>query len=409
MSELEIPAAHIRHYPFSPNELKAFRERHGLTQGELATVVGRSAPTVSAWESGATPPDLGASRLLGVLDGQPSILRSLSRNAAAAPTVADRWRTFLVDAPAGIQYREIAGRDGAPDLMRENHSATMTLRVADLVTLTRDLNTAQLVKGGALVGESLTEIRTAQALESSLAPLGVRYQTLADKRDAVAAVITPPEGEWLLEGDSLTETGATLTAARAPLKLVGAALSMSRRLVQQGGPEAERAIARAVWASLLRSINAAIVAGDGNTQPLGILAQCPSTALSGAFDADGWHDAVEALEVAGVESGRIGVAASPGTKKILSGVQFDGRNLWRAEGGRQWCAGHPAAVSNAVPDGTLLVGDFSTVTAHHAAELDLRLRQTRADGAHELFYFLDVALSVPEPAAFLALTGVVGS
>lgn len=39
----------------SPDEIRAWREAHGLSTTELARLLGVSQPTVSRWETGARP------------------------------------------------------------------------------------------------------------------------------------------------------------------------------------------------------------------------------------------------------------------------------------------------------------------------------------------------------------------
>ena len=55
-AELKVPEEEVKAARFSPRLIRSLRKRLGLSQGQLATVVGVSAASVGLWEQGKTRP-----------------------------------------------------------------------------------------------------------------------------------------------------------------------------------------------------------------------------------------------------------------------------------------------------------------------------------------------------------------
>lgn len=60
---------------FSPKEIKAVRNKLNMTQRTFASVIGVSAKTVEAWETGTNKPMKTACRLISMINADPQILK----------------------------------------------------------------------------------------------------------------------------------------------------------------------------------------------------------------------------------------------------------------------------------------------------------------------------------------------
>lgn len=76
----KLVAACMTRRPIAPEvpDLKALRERLGLTQGQFGNLLGYTSDGVRQWESGRRVPELGTRIMLHLLDTEPeTVLRSL--------------------------------------------------------------------------------------------------------------------------------------------------------------------------------------------------------------------------------------------------------------------------------------------------------------------------------------------
>ena len=64
---------------YTPNTIKALRERLCLPQGMFGSVVGVSGKTIESWEAGTRRPSGSAMRVLAELDSNPSYLDKILR------------------------------------------------------------------------------------------------------------------------------------------------------------------------------------------------------------------------------------------------------------------------------------------------------------------------------------------
>ena len=64
---------------YKPLQIKAVRERLGLTQSILGGIVGVSTKTVESWESGYRKPSSSAMRVLAELDTNPGYFHKIAK------------------------------------------------------------------------------------------------------------------------------------------------------------------------------------------------------------------------------------------------------------------------------------------------------------------------------------------
>ena len=381
----------------SPNAISFFREKHGLSQAELGNIVCRSRATVSAWETGATAPDLAAQRLLWSLDSNPGLVRSLARATIEVEDPTAKLREFIVNAPCGIDAHPIG--DPAKDrFWVSKRNARLEVSLSVLRAMAAQPGEA----GGYLVGDSTDEAVQAPLLPTNLARLGVTYAPMpTPEMDRLVPVwLEIPTAQWLGEADDVTTSTPPVTRADAGVKMVGCGVSCSRRLLTLTGGSVARLVANRVRLSLARAADAGALVGNGILEPIGLASQ--ATALGVAtLDAAAVLDAIEDLEAAGVDAARLGIVAGPGVKRDFAAITHDGRALWYQTGAGQFCAGIRALVNPNMPADQLLVGAFDTVTVHHSADAVLVQRTTGADDGRETFAFLSVVLEAPTPSVFI--------
>ncbi len=327
-------------------------------------------------------------------------MRHLARSDLVTEDPVARVREFLTNAPAGVDAHPI----GNPDEGRY----WVTQRAARLdipLSVLRAMATQPGDAGGYLVGDGTTrEPVQSPVLDARLARLGVVYDALPRP---ILDQLTPvsmdlPSAQWLGEADPLTETAPAIERHRAAIRHVGCGVSYSRHLAKLSAGRAERLVARMVPQALARALDAAVLAGDGLLEPLGLLSQVPELGVA-AIDATAVLDAVEDLEGVGIDAERLGIVAAPSVKRALAAITYDGRALWRTEAGRQYVAGIPALVSDAMPATELLMGDFARVTVHHAETVHLVQVAVGPDDRREAYAFLAAALTLPAPSAFVRI------
>lgn len=340
--------------PRPGNYVSEFRRKHLLSQEEVGRIVSRSRGTVSAWERGAEP-DLAATRLLMSITGNHELVRSLARTGPVVAGPTDALRQLLHETEVGRKVTDVSTdpRNPGERFHVSNHAARKGIALEALYELQR-MNAVDLAQGGALVSPGQVQAAVMpQALTGRLERLGARYEPVtrqfADSH--VPVVVTLPGVEWLVEGDALTETGPELARTSTSFKTLGTTVTMSRRLLRLGGPQAEAAIAAAITTALSRELDRVVLAGtpDHPAEPMGIL-NVPDLPTATSDDA---AEIIATLEAAGIDQSRIGVVAGLPLKQALAAVTFDGRNAWRIENGRETCWNMPALASPAVPSDLL--------------------------------------------------------
>lgn len=176
---------------------------------------------------------------------------------------------------------------------------------------------------------------------------------------------------WVLENQAVPEGVMAFDGVTLTPKHVGGKTEMSRQLIQQSTPGIEQLVREDLSFLIAKQIDAAIFNGSGaGGEPLGILNTVGVQAIAGLPNT--WAEVlamIEALDDVNISNARwVGTAAVrtalAAAEKVPgsgSGFLYDGGNV----------GGSPLATSKSIPDGTLILGDFSQVLLGVWSEIDL--------------------------------------
>lgn len=391
------------------NTILEFRDRFNLTQAEMGTILNRGRQTISNWESGRTEPEWNAIATLNRLRQEPE---HVIRAHVARMTKIDRGHDVDVGELANwILESDVATRARFASENIENPGFDrftglergFARREVPLATLQR-LSTLGLTDGGALTAEHTAEAIGPLAINGRLSRLGVSYVT-QDNIDnfAIPLFENDPACYWLGEGQDVTQADIQMARVNVDFKTVAVGLGLSRQLMRLSGDAGLRAFAGAIVRSISREIDRVALVGTGiGPEPLGIANRdIPSLdATATTWDLAFW-EAVKTLELAGVDSERLRIIAHPNTANHLRRYPDPDINrvAWLMENGRQTYRGFPFLSLPNFREGSVLVGDFSSVVVRLNSKLDMRILDShRSDGGHEVYAFADLGIEAPRAA-----------
>lgn len=169
---------------------------------------------------------------------------------------------------------------------------------------------------------------------------------------------------WLSsEGSSLSESQLAFVVAAASPKTVGAYCEVSRQLLLQSSPAAQALVMQHMARAVASELDGKLISGSGASgQPTGLLNTAGIGSVSGTSLAyAGILDAVKNIEdVSGVVApDKVGVVIAPDAARLLrarelavgSGMLMNMNTL----------AGLPAQTTKSVPNGSLILGDWSQI------------------------------------------------
>lgn len=173
---------------------------------------------------------------------------------------------------------------------------------------------------------------------------------------------------WVAENEAIPESDMTFNSITLRPRHVGALTEMSRQLIQQADPSIERLVRDDLAYAVAKEVDRAIIAGDGNKEPLGIINRddVQTADLPGS-----WADVLAMVQM--LNALNIDPTAWYTTPGVLSGLRGTlkeaGLPGYIAEGGR--IADLPTYASNAAPSATAILGDWSQVILGVWGELDI--------------------------------------
>lgn len=392
--------------PKSESELiREFRAKHRLTQEQFGILVDRSRSAIAGYESGQTEPDGAVTGLVRLLADKPTyeIIRMMGErvNPSELPIEqeAKALARFLSE---GAQSKSYPVRPDDPNSAwrTERGISTKRFRISTLERVGQ--STVPMSEGGALTRENLRGVIGPLAIDSILSRLGCRYVGVGlDRSDSMIAVLSDPDSYWLSEDDPLPSITVSLAGTTTQFRTVATALALSRRLLRQTGDSGLRSFAASMTRSLARAIDRAILVGSGvGGEPTGILNSSLEQFDSASDFGTAFYSAIEKLELNGANSESLSIVVHPTTRRWLSQNALESEPSWsyqmQGSPGRQIFRGYPCLSLPHVPVGSMVLGDFGQVTARIADEVEMRILDSqRADGAHELYAFADVAIENP--------------
>lgn len=169
---------------------------------------------------------------------------------------------------------------------------------------------------------------------------------------------------WLTtEGTSLSESQLAFVVAAASPKSVGSYCEVSRQLLLQSSPAAQALVMQHMARATASELDGKLISGSGASgQPTGLLNAAGIGSVSGtALAYTGILDAVKNIEdVSGVvDPNKVGAVLAPDAARLLRA-----RELAAGSGmlmGMNTLAGLPAQVSKSIPNGSLILGDWSQI------------------------------------------------
>lgn len=284
-----------------------------------------------------------------------------------------------------------------------------------MAELVRSMNTTtatDLVPGGKLQG-----VAPALGGRAFLAGLGAQFiQTHFPEAIELPFFTADLAADWISEEEE-TAISADGAISSRPISshTVRCHTEISRRL-KTLSPSVEKIMAAAILRAITKSLQAAAINGSGsNNEPLGLVNISAVQSLDAelGFTAETMAAAVEMLELSEADPMFFGVLAHPRTKKKLSAVPFHDGAFWRADASsptKQVGGGFAAASSLDVPEGKLIVGDFSQLLIVHNDSVDLSAIMGGPTygrkGSTGLFAFLDADVVVRHADAFVVINNV---
>lgn len=248
-------------------------------------------------------------------------------------------------------------------------------------------------------------LRNAQIVKS----LGARVLPGLRGDAVIPKQLTASTAYWIKEGQALTESGLTFGNVTMRPRHVGALASWSRQLLQQSNPGIEQMMRDDFSQVIGLAIDKALVVGDGDAEPLGLLEQVGiQTASLATLDWASIKALLLKLKLVNASPNAILTNPTIGTKLETTLKAPAAGAGYLAEGGK--VAGLTLAESNHCPAGTLIAGDFSQMVIGTWGGVDL-LANPYAPGYYErgdvqLRILTTMDMCVRNPQAFVVAEDV---
>ncbi len=238
--------------------------------------------------------------------------------------------------------------------------------------------------------------------------LGIRTMTGLHGDVSIPKYKTGMTAGWVGENEALSESGMSFDGVKMTPKHVGALGQVSRQLIQQSSPDINALIRDDLSFVMSEALDKAILTGDGNLEPLGILNQ--TGIQTGSLAEPSWGALLklaEALELANVDN--IKYLTNPTVMRVLRSIEKEkGTGNYLATSNT--IAETPAVKTQQMPAGNLLLGDFSQYILGVWSEVDL-LVNPYAESAYNrgnvmIRTLMTVGSVVRHPEAFLRVEDV---
>ncbi|MCX7692667.1 MAG: phage major capsid protein [Tepidimonas taiwanensis] len=290
-----------------------------------------------------------------------------------------------------------------------------------LKALTRDLTTSN--------SSSLSAARLDRENAASLLPgsavIGGGATVLSGLNGSSYGITTTsaldPTDGWINEADPVPQREPTFGESRLTPKSLSVTVTLSRRLLHDAAVDVNALLSRELVARLSHAIDLAAIAGNGTTQPLGLLGNADLEVLDAGANgaAPTWEHLVNLEHSVATRAGQMAAPAflmSPAlAKKLRTTQRVSGGDLFLFEG--RDLLGYPVRVSPNVPDnltkGTssgvcsaLVLGDLAELAVGFwgPAAIDLLVDDVTGakDGRVRIIARADVGIAPIRVGAFAA-------
>ncbi len=222
--------------------------------------------------------------------------------------------------------------------------------------------------------------------------------------------------EWLAEDASVTKADAGFSPFAISPHVVGCGVQFSRLLKKQNIYDTAGTLESMTRRDLGKAAETAFFNGSGaSNQPLGLLNN--TTIAAAAIDATAgmsaalFDNGIEALEDSEAEQENLYILTNPDTKKDLKSIAYHGDYLWTTNKNNQYCGGIRALTQRGIPDGVMLIGDFSKALIVTSGTFDINSISAKgsavgASGGTEMFAFLTLDIVVGQTSAFQIIENI---
>jgi HK97 family phage major capsid protein len=234
--------------------------------------------------------------------------------------------------------------------------------------LVRDLVVGAATSGGNLAGSELAAVAAAVRPLLVLDALGAQRLEVSGAAELALPRFDGGVGSWISEGEQAGSMSTTVQSATATARCAAARLGLSRRVRNANRADVEGAVLAEIQRAVRNTIEQGFISGTGaDSEPLGLLNVPGVGSKTFAAATPTWAELIDMIELLGDADGDLPRAhwlMNPSMLASLMGVLIDPNGgelavVWSS--GAHRIAGIPIAISSNVPEGMVLLGDFTTV------------------------------------------------
>lgn len=291
---------------------------------------------------------------------QYSFVRAIHAAASGDNTLASFEHEVSEAARDGNRHKEYRGNFTVPQ---------------EILDYKRGMSVNDFASGGALVGTTHDHANFIDLLRSRmlLPTLGARMMNGLVGDVSIPKQTGGSTAFWVTEDSDIPESSVTVGSVLLRPRSVGGHSILSRKLLLQSSPDAERLVREDMAAQLARKIESAAYNGTGaDGQPLGILNSIGINQVDYGASVT-WADVV-AMETAVAEDnadfGNLAYVCTPalcGTMKSTAKEPGQALYIWD----KDTINGHSAHASSLVPAGKMIFGNFNDLIIATWSGLDV--------------------------------------
>jgi HK97 family phage major capsid protein len=263
--------------------------------------------------------------------------------------------------------------------------------------------------GGNLAGTELAAIAAAVRPLLVLDALGAQRLEVSGVAELALPRFDGGVGSWISEGEQAGSMSTTVQSATATARCAAARLGLSRRVRNANRADVEGAVLAEIQRAVRNVIEQGFISGTGaDSEPLGLVNVPGVGSKTFAAATPTWAELIDMIELLGDADGDVSRAhflVHPSMLASLMGVLIDPNGgelavVWSS--GAHRIAGIPIAISSNVPEGMVLLGDFTTVQTVYfgaPAVIDDQVSGGKSiNGSSELVVMNHCDVVVREPA-----------